>query len=101
MSLGGLILLSLALGVAAWLFFLWTVKSGQYEDPEGPKYRMLDDEEPGERERGGRGPRDAGEGDSPPRWTRAERSESEQAPAGGEGQHPSQGSAGGEGRHAS
>jgi cbb3-type cytochrome oxidase maturation protein len=50
-SLGALIGLSLALGVAAWLFFLWSVKSGQYEDPEGPKYRMLDDDE-GE----GRGP---------------------------------------------
>jgi cbb3-type cytochrome oxidase maturation protein len=23
------------------------VKSGQYEDPEGPKYRMLEDEEEG------------------------------------------------------
>ncbi len=45
MSLGLLIGLSLALGVAAWLFFMWTVKSGQYEDPEGPKYRMLDDDE--------------------------------------------------------
>jgi cbb3-type cytochrome oxidase maturation protein len=44
-SLGLLIGLSLALGVAAWLFFLWTVKSGQYDDPEGPKYRMLEDEE--------------------------------------------------------
>ena len=48
MSLGLLIGLSLALGVAAWLFFVWTVRSGQYEDPEGPKYRMLDDDE-GER----------------------------------------------------
>ena len=45
MSLGLLIGLSLALGVAAWLFFLWTVRSGQYEDPEGPKYRMLDDDD--------------------------------------------------------
>ncbi len=45
MSLGFLITLSLALGVAAWLFFMWTVKSGQYDDPEGPKYRMLDDDE--------------------------------------------------------
>jgi cbb3-type cytochrome oxidase maturation protein len=44
-NLGFLIVLSLALGVAAWLFFLWSVKSGQYEDPEGPKYRMLDDED--------------------------------------------------------
>ena len=45
MSLGFLIGLSLALGLAAWLFFMWTVRSGQYEDPEGPKYRMLDDDE--------------------------------------------------------
>ncbi len=45
MSLGLLITLSLALGVAAWLFFMWTVKSGQYDDPEGPKYRMLDDDD--------------------------------------------------------
>lgn len=45
MSLGVLILLSLALGVAAWLFFMWTVKSGQYEDPEGPKHRMLEEDE--------------------------------------------------------
>lgn len=45
MSLGFLIFLSLALGVAAWLFFMWTVKSGQYEDPEGPKYRMLEDDD--------------------------------------------------------
>jgi cbb3-type cytochrome oxidase maturation protein len=44
-SLGFLILLSLALGVAAWLFFMWTVKSGQYDDPEGPKHRMLEDDE--------------------------------------------------------
>ena len=46
MDLIALIGLSLALGLAAWLFFLWSVKSGQYDDPEGPKYRMLDDDEP-------------------------------------------------------
>jgi cbb3-type cytochrome oxidase maturation protein len=45
MFLGGLILLSLALGLAAWLGFVWSVRSGQYDDPEGPKYRMLDEEE--------------------------------------------------------
>jgi cbb3-type cytochrome oxidase maturation protein len=45
MSIEALIILSLALGLGAWLFFMWTVKSGQYEDPEGPKYRMLDEEE--------------------------------------------------------
>jgi cbb3-type cytochrome oxidase maturation protein len=52
MSLGFLIVGSLSLGVAAWLLFLWSVRSGQYEDPEGPKYRMLEDEE----ERVGGGP---------------------------------------------
>jgi cbb3-type cytochrome oxidase maturation protein len=44
-NLGFLILLSLALGLGAWLAFVWSVRSGQYEDPEGPKYRMLDDDE--------------------------------------------------------
>jgi cbb3-type cytochrome oxidase maturation protein len=58
MSLGLLIALSLALGVAAWLFFVWTVRSGQYDDPEGPKYRMLEDDEE---------PRAGGPGDEPPR----------------------------------
>ena len=47
MILTGLIILSLALGLAAWLGFVWSVRSGQYDDPEGPKYRMLDDEEEG------------------------------------------------------
>ncbi|HVP66522.1 MAG TPA: cbb3-type cytochrome oxidase assembly protein CcoS [Anaeromyxobacteraceae bacterium] len=45
MDLGFLIAISLALGAVAWLGFLWAVKSGQYDDPEGPKYRMLDDDE--------------------------------------------------------
>jgi cbb3-type cytochrome oxidase maturation protein len=56
-SLGFLIAISLGLGVAAWLGFLWSVRSGQYDDPEGPKYRMLedDDEEPTPRKgRGGK-----------------------------------------------
>jgi len=44
-NLLGLILISLALGVLAWLGFLWSVRSGQYDDPEGPKYRMLDDDD--------------------------------------------------------
>jgi len=56
MSLGLLIAISLALGVAAWLFFLWTVRSGQYDDPEGPKYRMLDDDERPPRRPGGGAP---------------------------------------------
>ncbi len=40
-----LILVSLTVGVLAWLLFLWTVKSGQYDDVEGPKYRMLEDDD--------------------------------------------------------
>jgi len=40
-----LIFLALITGIAAWLFFLWAAKSGQFEDMEGPKYRMLDDED--------------------------------------------------------
>ena len=32
-------------GVAAWFLFIWAVKSGQFDDPEAPKYRMLDDDD--------------------------------------------------------
>jgi cbb3-type cytochrome oxidase maturation protein len=32
-------------GTAAWLLFIWAVKSGQFDDPEAPKYRMLDDDD--------------------------------------------------------
>jgi len=36
----------LFLGAAIWLF-IWTVRSGQYEDLEGPAYRILmDDDDP-------------------------------------------------------
>ena len=40
-----LIILSLILGIGAWLFFMWSVRSGQYDDPEGPKHRMLEDDD--------------------------------------------------------
>jgi cbb3-type cytochrome oxidase maturation protein len=40
-----LIFLTIVLGLGAWLYFIWAVKSGQYEDTERPKYRMLDDED--------------------------------------------------------
>lgn len=53
-SIGFLIILSLALGLAAWLLFVWSVRSGQYDDPEGPKYRMLEDDEAEEEGRRGR-----------------------------------------------
>ncbi|MDX1269844.1 MAG: cbb3-type cytochrome oxidase assembly protein CcoS [Oceanisphaera sp.] len=44
-SLVILILLSLCVGTAAWLFFIFAVKRGEFDDVEGPKYRMLDEEE--------------------------------------------------------
>lgn len=40
-----LIFFSLVLGIGAWLFFIWSVKSGHYDDIERPKHRMLDDAE--------------------------------------------------------
>ena len=39
-----LIIASLALAAGAWLLFLWAVRSDQYDDVEGSKHRMLDDE---------------------------------------------------------
>ncbi len=40
-----LIVLSLCIGTGAWLFFIWTVKRGDFDDVEGPKYRMLDEDD--------------------------------------------------------
>lgn len=40
-----LIFLSFCIGLAVWLFFLHSVKRGEFDDVEGPKYRMLDDDE--------------------------------------------------------
>jgi len=37
--------ISLILGVVALVVFLWAGKSGEFEDMEGPKYRMLDDDD--------------------------------------------------------
>ncbi len=68
MSLLGLILLSLSLGLLAWLGFVWSVRSGQYDDPEGPKYRMLDDDDDAAGPGGaGRGARPGPPPDRPPR----------------------------------
>lgn len=44
-SLFILIPISLVLGAAVFLFFIWAAKSRQFDDIEGPKYRMLDDED--------------------------------------------------------
>lgn len=38
--------LALLLAGGGWLLYLWAVRSGQYDDPEGPKYRLFDDQEP-------------------------------------------------------
>jgi len=40
-----LIIMSLCVGLAAWLVFMWAVKSGQFDDIEGPKHRMMDDDD--------------------------------------------------------
>jgi cbb3-type cytochrome oxidase maturation protein len=48
-----LILLSLCIGTGAWLFFIWSVKRGDFDDVEGPKYRMLDDDEDDRNKQGG------------------------------------------------
>ncbi len=65
-DLVGLIALSLAMGLAAWLAFMWSVKSGQYEDPEGPKYRILEGEDEHEGPPGAGGPPPAPPGPPPP-----------------------------------
>lgn len=41
-----LIILSLFVGIGVWLVFLWAVRRGEFDDVEGPKYRMLDEDEP-------------------------------------------------------
>jgi len=43
-SLFILVILSLFLGLGAWLVFLWAVRRGQFDDTEDPKHRMLDDD---------------------------------------------------------
>ena len=43
-----LVIISLGLGVGAWVAFVWAVKKGEFDDTEAPKYRMMnDDDEPG------------------------------------------------------
>jgi cbb3-type cytochrome oxidase maturation protein len=40
-----LIALGFVIGLGGWALFLWAVRSGQFDDAEAPKYRMLDDED--------------------------------------------------------
>lgn len=47
-----LLIFSLLVGLAAWLVFLWAIRKGEFDDPEGPKYRMLDDDDEPEQEGG-------------------------------------------------
>lgn len=44
-SLFILILLSLVVGISAFLVFLLAGKKQQFDDIEGPKYRMLNDDD--------------------------------------------------------
>ncbi|AXR61587.1 cbb3-type cytochrome oxidase assembly protein CcoS [Leptospira mayottensis] len=37
--------MAMLIALGALIVFLWSLKSGQYEDIEGPKYRMLFDDE--------------------------------------------------------
>ena len=51
--MNGLVLLipvALGLGLAGLAAFLWTIKSGQYDDLEGAAVRILDDSTPEEKE---------------------------------------------------
>lgn len=42
-----LIPLAIAIMAVALWFFIWTIRSGQYEDMDGPAYRILmDDDDP-------------------------------------------------------
>jgi len=47
-SLVPLIGLSLCLGLGFLMVFFWALRSGQFDDPEGPKYRMLFDDDESE-----------------------------------------------------
>lgn len=44
-----LILISLGMGLGAFIFFIISSKRKQFDDIEGPKYRMLNDDEEDER----------------------------------------------------
>ena len=40
-----LILVSLVVGISAFLWFMLSSKKNQFDDIEGPKYRMLNDDD--------------------------------------------------------
>ena len=39
-----LIVLMFFIGLAAWFVFLWAAKTGQFDDVERPKHRMMDED---------------------------------------------------------
>ncbi|MEE2920637.1 cbb3-type cytochrome oxidase assembly protein CcoS [Hyphomonas sp.] len=39
-----LIPVALALGLLGLVAFIWSIRSGQFEDMDGPAYRILDDD---------------------------------------------------------
>jgi len=45
MSILLLIFLSFCIGTGVWLFFLYAVKTGEFDDIEGPKHRMLEEDD--------------------------------------------------------
>jgi len=40
-----LIFLSFCIGTGVWIFFLYAVKRGEFDDIEGAKFRMLEDDD--------------------------------------------------------
>jgi cbb3-type cytochrome oxidase maturation protein len=40
-----LIFLSFCIGTGVWLLFIYAAKKGAFDDMEGAKYRMLDDDD--------------------------------------------------------
>jgi cbb3-type cytochrome oxidase maturation protein len=40
-----LIGIGFVISLGGWALFLWAVRSGQFDDTEAPKYRMLDDDD--------------------------------------------------------
>lgn len=55
MGLALLIPLSILMGLAGLAVFFWAMRGGQYDDPEGAAWRVLDQNDPMEPE--GHGPR--------------------------------------------
>ena len=45
-SNGLLILVSIGMAVVGWLALMWAIRSGQFDDVEAVKHRILEDGEP-------------------------------------------------------